>query len=665
MNYMRTKLVFLGVVLLLLASAVGASSIYDSLSTQIKLNSTYITEIIQKDFQSQTEEIIAEIYLFPKKNDNQEIIQIKALPQGSVEKERIAFIWKFPKTSPTINILSEIKITSNTPKVYSRQKYPIDVLMYLPQDVRNNLLATKHVDSLNPELSNFANKVVENEDDLWTVVSKIASWTKDNVQYDLSTLTEPVTQTASTVLQTRRGVCREITTVFIAMLRALEIPARFVNGIVYTESQPQKWSPHQWAEVYFPEAGWVPFDVTFGQFGWLDNSHIKLSDSSDTKVEEYKFSIRGKGVELKVIPQLTSGKIASNSGERSPEIEFEVVIFQERAGFGSYNLVEVGVRNIADYYQTVGVKVSKVNELEFVEGNERNLILKPGESKKAFFPIRIKEELLKDTSYEIPIQISTGRNQTILKKIFSTAKDIIYGQPDITKALAFALEEQEKEYSAKVKFSCAPDVKEFYEDQYVNVKCTFNNDGYDELKNLQICLQRNCRKFDVKQNNFVETKFTIDVQKFGRQDLIAIAKNEQVSTNTQFTVEKLDAPVLKITDLKYPKKAKENESVVVFNLYKGSYSNPSKVNVSLKFNNKELNQFYEKVIMTQATEFKIKNDDLKSGSNSFRARVTYRDSKNREHVEREEFEISKGEGWFAQVIQFFKDFWESVKGAFV
>lgn len=658
------KTFFLGILLLLLVSAAEASSIYDSLSSQIRLNSSYKTEIIQKDFPSQTEEVIAEIYLFPKEYSNQEVIKIKTLPQGSIEKERIAFDWKFPKTSPSIEIISEIKISSETPKVYSRQKYPIDILMYLPQDVRNNLLATKHVDSLNPELSALAKKIIENEDDLWIVVSKIASWTKENVQYDLSTLADPVSQTASTVLQTKKGVCREITTLFIAMLRSLEIPARFVNGIVYTESQLQKWAPHQWAEVYFPEAGWVPFDVTFGQFGWVDNSHIKLSDSSDTKVEEYKFLIRGKNVDLKVIPQPISGEILSNLGEYSEDIEFDAKIFQERAGFGSYNLVEVELRNIANHYQTFEVKISKVNEVEFIDGNERILILKPGESKKAFFSIRIKEDLLSEKAYEIPIQVRTGRNSIALQKIFSTAKDIVYGQPDVTKALAFALEEQEKDYSSKVKFSCTPDVKEFYEDQYVNVRCTFNNDGYEELKNLQICLQKNCRRFDVKQNNFVETKFTIDVKKYGKQDLIAIAKNEQVSTNTQFTVEKLDVPVLKIKNLKYPKSFKENESVV-FDLYKGSYSNPSQVNVSLKFNNKELNYFFDKIIMTQKVEFKLKNDDLKSGSNSFRLRITYRDSKNREHVERESFEITKGEGWFTKTFQFLKDFWDSIKSAFV
>ena len=657
---MNVRLIFsLAIFLVFILPIAESSSIYDSLSSQIKLTQTYPTEIIQKDFPSQTEELNAEIYSFPQKDINQEILKIDT-KEGNAEKEKITFDWKFPKTSPTINIISDIKIISETNKVYSQQKYPIDILMYLPQDVRNNLLATEHVDSLNSEIKDIAKKITEEEENLWIVVSKIASWTKENVQYDLSTLSEEVSQSAGKVLKTRRGVCRDITTLFVAMLRSLEIPARFVTGVAYTD----KFTSHQWAEVYFPETGWVPFDVTLGQFGWVDNSHIKFITSADPKIEEYKFSIRGKNVELKLSAPNVHGEILSNSGEIQPELDLEIKLFQERLGFDSYNLIDVGVRNIADHYQTTEIKLSDVNELEFLDGKERHIILKPGEFKKEFFTIKTKNDLLTEKLYEIPIHLSTGRNQTVLKKIFSTSKDIVYGQSDITKALVFATEEQEKEYSKKVKFSCTPDVKEFYDDQYVNVRCTFNNDGYEELKDLQICLLRNCRKFDVQQNKLVETKFTIDVKKFGKQDLMAIAKNEQVSTNTQFTVEKLDIPSLKINNLKYPKNAKDNESIISFELLKESYNNPNKVNVSLKFGNKEINQFYEKVFLSQQIEFKLKNEDLKSGDNSFRVKVSYRDSKNREHIERESFEITKGEGWFSQTLQFLKDFWESIVSAF-
>ena len=61
------------------------------------------------------------------------------------------------------------------------------------------------------------------------------------------------------------------------MLRAVGVPAKFVSGVAYTDSPlfTERWGGHGWAEVYFPEIGWVAFDPTFGEFGWIDVGHIK------------------------------------------------------------------------------------------------------------------------------------------------------------------------------------------------------------------------------------------------------------------------------------------------------------------------------------------------------------------------------------------------------
>ena len=60
------------------------------------------------------------------------------------------------------------------------------------------------------------------------------------------------------------------------MLRSIGIPARFVTGTASSGTIAEGWGNHGWAEVYFPEKGWIPWDVTFGQYGWVDSSHLKL-----------------------------------------------------------------------------------------------------------------------------------------------------------------------------------------------------------------------------------------------------------------------------------------------------------------------------------------------------------------------------------------------------
>lgn len=57
------------------------------------------------------------------------------------------------------------------------------------------------------------------------------------------------------------------------MLRTVNIPSRLVNGVAKGKND---FNFHTWIEVYFPDAGWVPFDATHAQFGVIDKYHIKL-----------------------------------------------------------------------------------------------------------------------------------------------------------------------------------------------------------------------------------------------------------------------------------------------------------------------------------------------------------------------------------------------------
>jgi len=60
----------------------------------------------------------------------------------------------------------------------------------------------------------------------------------------------------------RRGQARDFAHIFIACARALDAPARFVNG--YRAAEPAGGEPgaHAWAEAHVPRLGWVAFDPT-------------------------------------------------------------------------------------------------------------------------------------------------------------------------------------------------------------------------------------------------------------------------------------------------------------------------------------------------------------------------------------------------------------------
>jgi transglutaminase-like putative cysteine protease len=93
--------------------------------------------------------------------------------------------------------------------------------------------------------------------------------------YDLSVpaLPEEVTDVADYFLfDLQRGYCDYYATSFVVLARAAGIPARFVTGFTSGAWNPteQVWTvteanAHSWPEVYFPAAGWVPFEPTAGR----------------------------------------------------------------------------------------------------------------------------------------------------------------------------------------------------------------------------------------------------------------------------------------------------------------------------------------------------------------------------------------------------------------
>lgn len=80
-------------------------------------------------------------------------------------------------------------------------------------------------------------------------------------------------QSPDLTLQRRKGSCRDVAVLFIAILRQLGIAARFVSGYLYDPATGEAGehvfnravgSMHAWAEVYLPGAGWKGFDPTNG-----------------------------------------------------------------------------------------------------------------------------------------------------------------------------------------------------------------------------------------------------------------------------------------------------------------------------------------------------------------------------------------------------------------
>jgi hypothetical protein len=72
------------------------------------------------------------------------------------------------------------------------------------------------------------------------------------------------------VLESGQGDCNEHTVLFVAMARALGLPARTAVGLVYVDNA---FFYHAWPEVWIGE--WVAVDPTFGQYP-ADAAHLRF-----------------------------------------------------------------------------------------------------------------------------------------------------------------------------------------------------------------------------------------------------------------------------------------------------------------------------------------------------------------------------------------------------
>jgi transglutaminase-like putative cysteine protease len=98
------------------------------------------------------------------------------------------------------------------------------------------------------------------------VVAVSFAWVHDSVT-DRITFGVP---SALRVLASRTGDCNEHTQLFVALARAVGLPARVAAGLAYVDG---KFYYHAWPEVLL--ADWVAVDPTFGQFP-ADAAHLRL-----------------------------------------------------------------------------------------------------------------------------------------------------------------------------------------------------------------------------------------------------------------------------------------------------------------------------------------------------------------------------------------------------
>jgi transglutaminase-like putative cysteine protease len=133
-------------------------------------------------------------------------------------------------------------------------------------EAARELEATPLVQATDPRIVQLAREIAADETDPAIVARKLNDWVYGALRKEI-TLSLP---SAVQVLESGRGDCNEHTVLYIALARALGLPARTAVGVVHLEG---RFYYHAWPEVWLD--GWVAVDPTFGQAP-ADASHLRF-----------------------------------------------------------------------------------------------------------------------------------------------------------------------------------------------------------------------------------------------------------------------------------------------------------------------------------------------------------------------------------------------------
>ncbi|WP_440116202.1 transglutaminase TgpA family protein [Paenibacillus sp. QZ-Y1] len=128
--------------------------------------------------------------------------------------------------------------------------------------------------SLPGRVQTLAKEIIQGSDTRYDAVQAVKIYLAAHAEYTLDTRMPPrgADFVDDFLFVTRQGYCNHFSTAMIVLLRAEGIPARWVKGFGSGVADPDlpgqyivsQGDAHSWVEVYFPGAGWMPFEATPG-----------------------------------------------------------------------------------------------------------------------------------------------------------------------------------------------------------------------------------------------------------------------------------------------------------------------------------------------------------------------------------------------------------------
>ncbi len=250
--------------------------------------------------------------------------------------EVLEVYWKYPANTITVRIQLRTKNETRLERLQTHALFPPEMI---PYDTRVYLSATEQVPSDQPEIIETARRLTADSESEFDAVQHILTWLVDKMQYVL----KPGSFDATYAMQTGRGNCQNYSHLAAALMRAVGIPVRIVNGVTLKEPYDMEvaggWMTirmaqgrHSWIEVFFPDLGWVPFDPQQMQL-FVSNRFIRIEVGLDNQETVKDGTIRWKRLSY------ATGRPGFQESISTSFVQDNVRVYAERQTYGPHKML--------------------------------------------------------------------------------------------------------------------------------------------------------------------------------------------------------------------------------------------------------------------------------------------------------------------------------------
>lgn len=606
---MKFKIIVILILVIISSGIVSAQTYEDKESLTILETIDNTINLISEGSSFKVNSVEANFKIRPLETYRQNIQFIETNSESTINDNSIQFIWTNPSTTKlNPEIESQIKTLGTFVPIKNKVEFPLN---NINTEEQKYLQLTNTIDS-NADIAQLATSLAGNEDDLFMIEFILADWVNKNIEYNLSSLASEANQASSWVLENKYGVCDEITNLFISLNRALGIPARFVSGIAYTDSElfDENWGNHGWSEVYFPNIGWVPYDVTYQQYGYVDATHIALEKNIDGAESSAVYDASGFDFRIETETLNYETTIISEGNNLPEKTTLILEAIEEEIGFGSYNVVKAKIKNRYNNYLVERVTISKTNNLEMISPYTQVVALKPLEEKTIYWLMKVENNLDDRYTYSFPVSVSRSIGEAIETSFEVSSLGEIYSKEYMEQHM------QEQYIISEVLPLNCKHKENIFPNEEAKLTCSLSE---TEKMPISICLENNCQ--EIKNIND-EIIFDLNTENIGFQTIKL--HNPKTKESIYITYKVSDKSKLKLGEIIIPEQFTYNQKgSLEINIERESLSSPENISLFLDHDLFVQKWPFEQINNDQTIRIELTGSQLKKGNNDFLIRLTY------------------------------------------